>query len=289
MAAYGGDASSPEARWRSELSYGPHLVDRELAPLDKDRILSCLGTRWLGRDLRLFAQLASTNELAISLAQKGESGTVILAEVQTRGRGRLSRHWESPSGGIWMSLILRPDIPIALAYQINMAICVAVCRAISNLLGLNPGIKWPNDLLIGERKVGGILMEVQAEGERLEYAVVGVGINANIDPSAFPDDWMATSLSQEGGSEVSRTALIQRTLLEIERAYENLGSKEIYDEWRRRSVTIGRMVRISANSGELVGEVEDLAEDGALLLRRDDELVRVLAGDCIHLRGMGGL
>ena len=132
-------------------------------------------------------------------------------------------------------------------------------------------------------------MEVQAEGERLEYAVVGVGINANIDPSAFPDDWMATSLSREGGSEVSRTALIQRTLLEIERAYENLGSMEIYDEWRRRSVTNGRMVRISANSGELVGEVEDLAEDGALLLRRNDEVVRVLAGDCIHLRGMGGL
>ena len=141
MAAYGGDASSSEARIRSELSSGPDLADRELAPLDKDRILSQLETRWLGRDLRLFAQLDSTNELAISLAQKGESGTVVLAEVQTMGRGRLSRHWESPSGGIWMSLILRPDIPISLAYQINMAISVAVCRAISSLICLMTGIK----------------------------------------------------------------------------------------------------------------------------------------------------
>ena len=261
--------------------------------LDRDQILSGLDTRWLGRDLRLFAEVGSTNEVARSLAERGENGTVVLAETQTRGQGRLSRSWSSPPGGIWMSLVLRPDIPIALAYQINMAVCVAACRAISTLLDLETGIKWPNDLLVGERKVGGILMEVGAVGDSpdyaLDYAVVGLGINANIDPSSFPDEWMATSLSREIGSWVSRTALIQRTLLEIERAYENLGSEKIYNEWRCRSSTIGRTVCICARSGELVGEVVDLAGDGALLLRRDDELVRVLAGDCIHLRGMVGL
>lgn len=136
-------------------------------------------------------------------------------------------------------------------------------------------------------------MEVGAVGDgldyALDYAIVGLGINANIDPSSFPDEWMATSLSREMGSGVSRTALIQRTLLEMEWAYENIGSEAIYNEWRRRSSTIGRTVCIRARSGELVGEVVDLARDGALLLRRDDEVVRVLAGDCIHLRGMVGL
>lgn len=257
--------------------------------LDRDQILSGLDTRWLGRDLRLFAEVGSTNEVARSLAEQGGNGTVVLAETQTRGQGRLSRPWSSPPGGIWMSLILRPDIPIALAYLINMAVCVAACRAISAILDLETGIKWPNDLLVGDRKVGGILMEIGAVDDRLDYAIVGLGINANIDPSRFPAEWMATSLSREMGSDVSRTALIQRTLLEIERAYENMESEEIYNEWRRRSVTIGRRVCICARSIELVGEVVDLARDGALLLRRDDEVVRVLAGDCMHLRGMVGI
>jgi len=258
-------------------------------PLDRDLILSGLETRWLGRNLRLYNQVSSTNDIARSLAQRGERGIVILAETQSKGRGRLSRSWESPRGGIWMSLILQPYIPLDLACRINMAVCVAACRAISCLLDLDTGIKWPNDLIIKGRKVGGILMEICADGQRLDYAIVGLGINSNIDPSAFPEDWMATSLSHELGSEISRSALIQRTLLEIERAYEVMGSDEIYDEWRRRSVTIGRMVRIASNKGELVGEVEDLADDGAILLRTSGKLVRVLAGDCVHLRRMVGL
>ena len=208
----------------------PHDLEAEVPDLlERDQILSGLDTRWLGRDLRLFTEVGSTNEVVRSLAEQGGNGTVVLAETQTRGQGRLSRPWSSPPGGIWMSLVLRPDIPIAFAYQINMAVCVAACRAISAMMDLETGIKWPNDLLVGERKVGGILMEVGAVDDRLDYAIVGLGINANIDPSRFPAEWMATSLSQEKGSVVSRTALIQRTLLEIERAYENLGSEEIYD------------------------------------------------------------
>lgn len=257
-------------------------------PLNRDLILSDLETRWLGRDLRLYAQVGSTNDIARSLAQSGVRNTVVLAEAQSEGRGRLSRSWESPRGGIWMSLILQPDIPLALAYRINMAVCVAACRAISRLLDIDVGIKWPNDLMIKERKVGGILMEISSDGLHLDYAIVGLGINANIDPSAFAEDWVATSLSHELGSEISRSALIQRTLLEIEWAYEVMGSEEIYDEWRRRSATIGRMVRIVLNRGELVGEVVDLADDGAILLRTSGKLVRVLAGDCIHLRGVKG-
>lgn len=254
------------------------------APLDKDQIISGLNTRWLGRDLRLYSQVASTNDIAQSLAQRGELSTVILAETQSEGKGRLSRSWESPPGGIWMSLILRPDIALAHACWINMAVSVAACRAISGLLDLDAGIKWPNDIMIEERKVGGILMEISSYGQHLDYAIVGLGINANIDPSVFPEEWMASSLSYESGQDVSRTSLIQRLLLELEEAYERIGGDEIYQEWRQRSVTLGRVVRIASNSGELVGVVEDLADDGAILLKTDGRLIAVLAGDCIHLR-----
>ncbi|MBC7121204.1 MAG: biotin--[acetyl-CoA-carboxylase] ligase [Candidatus Methanosuratus sp.] len=256
--------------------------------MDLDQILSGLKTRWLGKDLRLYTRVGSTNDIARSLAQRGVRNAVILAETQSEGRGRLSRSWESPRGGIWMSLILQPDIPPAHACWINMAVCVAACRAISSLLDMDAKIKWPNDLLINERKVGGILIEISSDGPHLEYAIVGLGINANIDPSAFPPEWMASSLSYELGHEVPLLILIQGLLLELEEAYERIGGDEIYQEWRQRSVTLGRMVRIASNSGELVGEVEDLADDGAILLRTGGRVVRVLAGDCIHLRGVEG-
>ena len=264
------------------LTYKPDLLDADL-------IRSGLKTKWLGRDLYSFSEVNSTNEVAKSMASGCPNGTVILAETQTRGRGRLSRPWASPPGGIWMSLILKPEMPLASVYQINMAICVAVSKAIFSLLGLKAGIKWPNDLLIRERKICGILMEISAEVGRLDYAVVGLGVNANVGLSDFPEEWRSTSLSHELGREVSRIDLIQRILLEIEKAYEKMGSREIYEEWRSRSVTIGRYVRIKSNSGDLVGVVEDLAEDGALLLKTENGCQRVLAGDCIHLRALEAL
>jgi BirA family biotin operon repressor/biotin-[acetyl-CoA-carboxylase] ligase len=249
-------------------------------------IHSGLKTKWLGKDLRIFSEVNSTNEIAKSLALNCQNGTVILAETQTQGRGRLSRPWASPPGGVWMSLILKPEMPLASIYQINMAVSVAVSRAIFTLFDLKAGIKWPNDQLIRERKICGILMEVSAEVGRLNYAVVGLGINANVRLSDIPAEWRSTSLSQELGHDVSRSELIQRILLEIEEAYEKMGSREIYDDWRRRSVTLGRAVRITSSSGDLIGVVEDLDEDGALLLMTEGGRQRVLAGDCIHLRAL---
>ncbi len=160
------------------LTYKPDL-------LDADVIRSGLKTKWLGKDLRIFSEVNSTNEIAKSMASGSPNGTVILAETQTQGRGRLSRPWASPPGGVWMSLILKPEMPLASVYQINMAVSVAVSKAIFSLLGLKAGIKWPNDLLIRERKICGILMEISAEVGRLDYAVVGLGINANVGLSRF--------------------------------------------------------------------------------------------------------
>ena len=254
--------------------------------LDTDLICGCLKTKWLGRDLRIFSEVGSTNEVALTLVRDCQSGTVILAETQTQGKGRLSRPWASPPGGIWMSLILKPKMPLNHVYQINMAVAVALCKALSSMLGLQAGIKWPNDLLIGERKVCGILMEVGAQVDRLDYAVVGLGLNANNDPSGFPAEWKSTSMAAQLGHDISRCLLICRILEEIEVAYEKMGGQEIYEEWRSRSLTLNRQVRITTAEGDHVGQAVGLAEDGALLLRMGDELKRVLAGDCIHLRPM---
>ncbi len=135
--------------------------------LDPDLIHSGLNTRRIGRDLRCYSETKSTNDIARSIARDCVDGTAILADIQTGGRGRLARSWASPKGGIWMSLVLKPKIPLAHAYRINMAVSVALSRAISELYGLKAGIKWPNDLLIGDRKLCGIMMEISAEVDRL--------------------------------------------------------------------------------------------------------------------------
>lgn len=256
--------------------------------LDHELIRRGLETDFVGKNLRYFREVRSTNETAREIAADCVNGTVVLAEVQTKGRGRLSRSWHSPSGGIWMSLVLKPEIPLAQAYRINMAVSVAIARAMLRLYGIRAGIKWPNDILVNDRKLCGILTEVSAETDRLEYAVVGVGINANVDVKDFAADWNATSLSIELDSQVSRTKLIQTLLAEIEKAYKQMGSKDTYLEWRDHSVTLGRRVRVTSSEGDIEGRAVHLSEDGALGI----ELVGkpgirwIVAGDCVHLRAL---
>lgn len=252
--------------------------------LDADRIRSSLNTAWLGRDLQVRRQVSSTNEVALSRVSSSPNGSVVLAEIQTAGRGRLSRPWASPPGGIWMSLILKPTIPLSQVYKINMAVSVALCRVLFTQFGLDAGIKWPNDLLIGQLKICGILMEVGAQVDRLDYAVVGIGLNANNDISQFPAEWRSTTLAFQLGHEIDRCDLISRILQEIEVAYESMGSKEIFEEWHRRSVTLNRQVLITSAAGDRIGRAVDLAEDGALILEIEGKRERILAGDCIHLR-----
>ena len=255
--------------------------------LDAGRIKKDLATRWLGRDLLILEQASSTNAVALSSVGQRQSGSVILAEIQKEGRGRLSRSWASPPGGIWMSLVLKPDIPLSRVYRINMAASVSICRAISRL-GLEAGIKWPNDILIQEKKVCGILTELGAQMDRLDYVVVGVGLNANNDTAAFPSQWRSTSLAAELGRSIDRCALVAAILNEMEKAIDNMESQEIYEEWRSLSLSLGKRVRISSAEGDLTGQVVDLDGDGALILQQGREKRRILAGDCIHLRPEGG-
>jgi BirA family biotin operon repressor/biotin-[acetyl-CoA-carboxylase] ligase len=267
----------------SATNRGYRLANR-IDLLFPENILRGLNSKIVGRDLRCFSEAESTNNLAKSIAHSCKDGTVVLAETQTNGRGRLSRTWASPPGGIWMSIVLKPQIPLAKAYRINMAVSIAISRVLFILYGLQAGIKWPNDLLVNERKICGILTEICAEMDKLDFAVVGIGINANMDVSEFPDYWMATSLSCELGHEVSRDELITKLIEEIDFVYGELDAKEIHAEWCQRSATLGKQVRISTFHGDIEGKAIALSEDGALCLRTQNGEICVLAGDCVHLR-----
>ena len=264
-----------------------YLLTGQPDRLDAARIDGDLRTRWLGRQILILDEASSTNAVALSILGQSPSGSIILAETQKEGRGRLSRPWASPPGGIWMSLVLKLDLPVSRIYRINMAVSVSLCRAISRQLGLQTGIKWPNDLLIRGHKVCGILTEVGAQESRLDYALVGVGLNANNDISAFPALWQSTSLAAELGRDIDRCALIAGILNEMEGALDDLERLELYQEWRSLSLSLGARVEISSAEGSLRGEVVDLEEDGGLILRQGQEKRRILAGDCIHLRPEG--
>ena len=260
-----------------------YLLTEKPDLLDAGRIKKDLVTNWLGRDILILPEASSTNAVALSSIGQRKSGSIILAETQKEGRGRLSRGWASPPGGIWMSLVLRPYIPLSRVYRINMAASVSICRAVCQL-GLEAGIKWPNDILIREQKLCGILTELGAQVDRLDYAVVGVGLNANNDTAAFPSQWRSTSLAARLGRSIDRCALIAAILNEMEQALDDMESHELYEEWCSRSLTLGKRVRISSAEGELIGQVLDLDQDGALILEQGGDRRRILAGDCIHLR-----
>ncbi len=252
--------------------------------LDPDLIRLGLKAEVLGREIVYLRETSSTNDEAVKIAPSSKDGTVVLAETQTSGKGRLERMWHSPSGGIWMSLIFKPDIPLTQVSGINMAVDVGLARAIESL-GLKVGIKWPNDILIGDKKICGILTEISAEIDRLNYAVVGIGVNANVDLALFLPEWNATSLCAELSQKVSRPDLVRKMLEEIERAYCSIGSDEVYRQWCSRSTTLGRQVKVSQRSGDLYGEAVSLSRDGALCVALPNgKRQKILAGDCVHLR-----
>lgn len=245
-----------------------------------------LNTSRLGRSIVFFQELRSTNEMAMTMAASAVEGTVVIAYVQTAGRGRLARSWASPSGGIWLSIILKPDMHPAFAPRLTMAASVAVAESLNSIYGIEAKIKWPNDILVGEKKICGILTEMQAETDRIDFAVVGIGINANVDPSAFPENWNATSISKEVGRRIRRSEFVGKILLEFEQAYGMIGRdiESVYRRWCDLSSTLGRRVRVTSGA-DTTGQVVGLDRDGSLMLKTDGgDIIRILAGDCIHLR-----
>jgi BirA family biotin operon repressor/biotin-[acetyl-CoA-carboxylase] ligase len=266
----------------------PRRGYRLLAVPDKllpEEVLQGLKTRFLRGPVHHFETLDSTNDFAKELASReAPEGTVVVAETQTGGRGRLGREWNSPPGvGLYVSLVLRPMLPPMELPQITLTTAVAVVRAIRRVTGVAPGIKWPNDLLVNGKKLGGILTEMETESDRIRHVVIGLGLNVN-NPD-FPPELAetATSLSQAVGGTLSRVDLLKAWLEEFEALYErflNQGFPEILAEWKRHTVTLGRAVTVRQGPREISGQAVDVAPDGTLLIYTPGgEIVRVTSGE----------
>ncbi len=251
-----------------------------------------LKTRVIGQQITYLPTTPSTNDVARWLAAGGDRaalhGRVVIAEEQTGGVGRLGRAWVSPEGGIWITIILTPTIPIDHVFMITMVGAVAVARAIRRDLGLGAMIKWPNDIFIGDKKVAGVLLELEAEADEIHYCLLGIGIDANFDPSVLSPDLQrgVTTLRSELEQEIDRAGLLARLLREFERHYDLLEAQEydaILREWRSMSCTLDQHVRVNTLTKSFDGEAIDIDEYGALLVRKENGRVeRVIAGDLFH-------
>jgi BirA family biotin operon repressor/biotin-[acetyl-CoA-carboxylase] ligase len=274
-----------------EIEASPHLGYRLLnCPdlLHADDLMARLGaTRVIGRDIQVFHETTSTNDVIEKLAHDGvKEGAVVFAESQTRGRGRLGRKWLSPPHkGLWFSVLLRPGLRPQETTRLTVASATALRRAIASHTGLNPEVKWPNDILLYGKKIAGILTELKAELDRVNYVILGIGVDVNLTASDFPADLRphASSLRVELGKPVSRPDLAVAILRELDRDYARLAAGEfaaVADEWEEHCATIGREIAIRTGERRVRGRAESLGEDGALLLRTEHgHLERVTGGD----------
>lgn len=247
-----------------------------------------LFTKYIGKEIYYFPELKSTNimakEKALHRAEGINEGALIIAERQSAGKGRLGREWFSPAGGIWLSIILYPQLPPSYIPRITLMTAVVVVRAIKMCTQIEPKIKWPNDILINEKKVCGILTEMSAELDIINWVVVGIGINVNIDHREYPEDIQENtiSLKEASGKEVLRAKMVQIFLQEFEKYYESLKRREfssILKEWKFYSHTLGRKINVDMGERIVTGEAVNINEEGALILKKENgELVEIISG-----------
>ena len=260
-------------------------------PLEADGLHRLLTTKTLGRIIHIKAQTTSTNDIAKQLAQDGASeGTVVLAEQQHRGRGRQGRNFVSPAGvGIYMSLLLRPQIEISRLPQLTLLAAVATAEAIAEVSTLSVELKWPNDVMIHGKKAGGILTESVFQADLSPVAIVGIGINVNTALEQFPAELrhQVTSLALAAERFVPRPQLIAAILSRFEPLYHTFqqqGLAPILTRWLHYGRIAGKPVRCSTERGIEEGVVLGLDGDGALLIRgRDDSRLRVVSGEVVFL------
>jgi BirA family biotin operon repressor/biotin-[acetyl-CoA-carboxylase] ligase len=259
--------------------------------LRPERIRELLRTKTFGRTLHVYDALDSTQTKAHELVEQGAAeGTLVIAEQQTAGRGRMGRTWHSPPGsGIYMSLILKPRIPLHFTPQLTLLAAVALCRGIQRITDVTVGIKWPNDLLARGKKMSGILLESNAEDERLRYIVAGMGIGVNLQPDDYPPELrsVATSLAIEAGRRFERETIIAAVLDEFEALYamyHEQGFAPIRLLWEANSVSLHRPLRVRTPSGELEGIAESLNESGGLNVRMPDGTLTVVYSGEVELK-----
>jgi len=255
------------------------LAPQEIKPL--------LKTKWLGKTIHYFHTLESTNSKAYELATRGaEEGEVVIAESQEKGRGRLGRDWFSPPYlNLYLSVILRPQIPPHQAPLITLMAAVATAKAVEKCSGLRPLIKWPNDILLKGRKVAGLLNEIQSETDRIHFVILGIGVNLNLNEKMFPKGIrsVATSMKKEMGQAISRKDFLSSLLQQLEEWYAiylKEGSDVILNAWREQAQIKGKPVKITSFGETISGIAVDVDSDGALILRMENgKRRRVVAGD----------
>jgi BirA family transcriptional regulator, biotin operon repressor / biotin---[acetyl-CoA-carboxylase] ligase len=238
-----------------------------------DELRLGLKTNFMGKNVHYEESVESTQKIAHRLAyENAPEGTVIIAEEQVAGRGRMDRKWHSPKyTGVWMSIILRPNIPLPKAPQLTLLAAVAIVQAIEDLTDLLPEIKWPNDILIRGKKVTGILTELEAEADRINSIIIGIGMNVNQTKEDFPSELqeIATSLFIEKGEKVSRSDLIKGIFINLEKLYLlylEEGFLPIKLLWEGYAISIGRKITARTLSNSIIGTAQGITDDGVLIM-----------------------
>lgn len=249
-----------------------------------------LKTSIIGQEIHYHETVDSTQKIAHRLGLENvPEGTVVIADEQVGGRGRMNRPWHSPKGtGVWMSIILRPNIPLPKAPQLTLLTAVAVVQAIGDCTELEPHIKWPNDILINGKKVTGILTELQAEADQVHSVIIGIGINVNQQESDYPQELqsVATSLSIEKGEFVNRAELIQAIFARIEKLYSlylEKGFLPIKLLWESYAISIGKTITARTLSGNLTGKALGITDDGVLILEEESGTIHQIYSADIEL------
>ena len=249
-------------------------------------IATGLNTDIIGKDVFYFKSISSTNIYAKQLADKGiKEGVVVVADIQTHGRGRKNRAWLSPFGGLWFSVILRPKILPEKGMFVTMVASIAIVQAVKEITGLIPVIKWPNDILINGKKICGILTEIDFKKNIINYVIVGIGINVNNEINDEIKE-IASSLSIEVGSEISRTKLLKIIIGYFNKNYNNIINSDfdtIKKLWSSYAKIIGKVVKIKDNEKTISGIISDIDENGYLILKTNDNIHKIFNGEISYL------
>ena len=254
--------------------------------LSPEEITKNLKTKIIGKKIYYFKKIPSTNLYTKQLVREyAEEGTIVIADDQTHGLGRKNRLWHSPTGGLWFSVVLYPHIPTDKGMLITMASSVSVAQAVEEIIGLNTEVKWPNDLILNGKKVCGILTEIDAEMDKINYIIVGIGINVNNDIDEELKE-IAISLKQETGSDISRAKLLRSILQHLDLNYNKLilgDFDSIREEWLSYSSIIGREIQMEDDKIVTKGVVIDIDESGYIILETDSGTIRIVSGDIKYL------
>jgi BirA family biotin operon repressor/biotin-[acetyl-CoA-carboxylase] ligase len=261
----------------------------QAGPLNPERVTANLGTRIVGREIVYYPSVGSTMDIAVEKADHGAAeGLVVLTDEQTAGRGRHDRPWIAPAGSsVLASFLFRPTLPADTGYYVTVAVALATLDAIRAVTGLEGAIKWPNDILLGQRKAGGLLSQSGLIGAEIDHVIVGLGLNVNFDPAQVAEvPKTASSLMLAFGQPVDRHEVVRALLRAVDLRYIDLqGGDSPVPEWSEKLATLGQRVRVIQPTGAAVGTAESVDVHGNLIVRWDDGTRKALsAGDVVNLR-----